>query len=545
MDAGSFSDPGDAGDSQTRSDPGPAYGRSVLTQHNDFGRTGAFLFETNLTVSAVRGGFGKLFARAVDDQVYAQPLVVSDVDVSGVGVRNIVVVATVNDSVYAFDADDPAATDALWQRSFLSAGVSPPHNTEMSGACSGHYVDFSGNIGIVGTPVVDPSSMTLYVVARTKENGAFFQRLHAISLADGSERPGSPALIYGTVSAGAGKPSVGFDPLHQNQRAGLALVDGVVYVAYGGHCDWKPFYGWIFGYDATSLERVRLFNAAPTGDSAGVWQGGQAPSSEGGDLFVVTGNGTVGVPGDPRSTLNRGQSIVRLRPNGPALDVVTWFTPYNYAVDNPSDVDLGTTGLLLVPGTRLAVSGSKSGFLYVVNRDDMGGLTSSRSGDDNIVQYVNVNHPQRIYGSPAFWRGPDRAFVYIWAENDQLKAFPLASTSTAPGSAPLDVSGVVASAVSAPGMPGGLLSISANGATRGTGIVWAARDLSGDANQRVRPGMLEAFDAETLEEIWSNQTDKARDDCGNLAKFSYPTIVNGKVYLASFSNQLCVYGSIP
>jgi hypothetical protein len=261
--------------------------------------------------------------------------------------------------------------------------------------------------------------------------------------------------------------------------------------------------------------------------------------------LVVTGNGTVGVSGNPRSTLNRGQSIVRFRPSGPSLDVITWFTPYDYMVDNPSDVDLGTTGLLLVPETRLAVSGSKSGFLYVVNRDDMGGLTSSTSGDDNIVQYIDVNHPKRIYGSPVYWRGPDTGFVYVWAEDDQLKAFPLAATDTTPGSAPLDVARVMTSAVSAPGMPGGLLSVSANGSAHGTGIIWAARDLAGDANQRVRPGMLEAFDAETLEELWSNQTNAARDDCGNLAKFSYPTIVNGKVYLPSFSGRVCVYGLAP
>jgi hypothetical protein len=415
----------------------------------------------------------------------------------------------------------------------------------MTGACSGHYTDFSGSIGIVGTPVVDPETQTLFLVARTKENGAFYQRLHALSLADGSERPGSPVVAYATVSAGAGMPGVGFDPLHENQRAGLALVDGTVYVGWGGHCDWQPFYGWLMGYDAHTLEQVSVYNAAPTGDSAGVWQGGQAPSAEGSDLFVVTGNGTIGTPADPRSTLNRGQSILRLRPNGATLDVVTWFTPHDYRIANLSDTDLGTSGLLLVPGTRLAVSGSKAGYLYVVNRDDMGGLTRSSSGDDNIVQYIDVHSPSRIYGSPVFWRGPDRAFVYVWSEDDQLKAYPLASTSTTPGSAPLDVANVLTSAVSPPGMPGGLLSISSNGSARGTGIVWAARDISGNANQRVLPGMLQAFDAETLEELWNNQTNKARDDCGNFAKFSYPTVANGKVYLASFSKQVCVYGLGP
>lgn len=556
MDSGRVGDAGHVMDAAVRnhdarvndaySDAGlPPNRRAVLTQHNDLARTGACLFEETLTVDSVRSGsFGKIATRAVDDQVFAQPLVVPGVAIRGVGDRNVLVVATVNDTVYAFDADDASVTDPFWTRSFLTAGATPPRNTDMTGACSGHYVDFSGNIGIVGTPVVDPATQTLFLVARTKENGAFYQRLHALSLADGSERPGSPVAVYATVSAGPGVPGVGFDPLHENQRAGLALVDGVVYVGWGGHCDWQPFYGWLMGYDATTLEQVRVYNAAPTGDSAGIWQGGQAPSAEGGDLFVVTGNGTIGTPADPRSALNRGQSIVRLRPSGATLDVVTWFTPHDYKLANLSDTDLGTSGLLLIPGTRLAVSGSKAGYLYVVNRDDMGGLTRSTSGDDNIVQYIDVNSPARIYGSPVFWRGPDRAFVYVWAEDDQLKAYPLAGTSTAPGSAPLDVANVLRSAVAAPGMPGGLLSISANGNTRGTGIVWAARDIAGNANQRVLPGMLQAFDAETLEELWSNQTNKARDDCGSFAKFSYPTIANGKVYLASFSKQVCVYGVI-
>lgn len=518
---------------------------SVLTQHNDLARTGANLFEEVLTVESVRSSrFGKVATRAVDDQVYAQPLVVTGVDMPGLGVRNLLVVATVNDSVYAFDADDASVTEPLWKRSFLSSGVVPPRNTDMTGACSGHYVDYSGNIGIAGTPVVDPDTLTLFLVARTKESGAFYQRLHALSLVDGSERAGSPVLVYATVSAGAGMPSVGFNPLHENQRAGLALVDGTVYVGWGGHCDWPPFYGWLMGYDAATLEQVRVYNAAPTGDSAGIWQGGQAPSADEHDLFVVTGNGKVGTAGNPRDVLNRGQSIVRLRPTQASLDVVTWFTPYDYPVSNTADTDLGTSGLLLVPDTRFGVSGSKGGFMYVVNRDDMGGLTSSNSGDDNIVQYIDVHHPSRIYGSPVFWRGPDRAFLYVWSEDDQLKAFPLVSTSTTPGSSPFDVANVLRSAVSLPGMPGGLLSISANGSTRGSGIVWAARDVSGNANQRVLPGMLQAFDAETLEEIWNNQTDKARDDCGNFAKFSYPTIANGKVYLPTFSNQVCVYGSI-
>jgi hypothetical protein len=515
----------------------------VLTQHDDLGRTGANLRETTLSVAEVRSGrFGKLFARTVDDQIYAQPLVVSALDVPGRGPTDVVFVATVNDTLYAFDASDPQDDAPIWSRRLVKGSEVPPRNTDMTGACNGHYTDFSGNIGIVGTPVIDRDSGTLYAVARTKEDGNFVQKLHAVDIRDGTERDGSPVTITASIEVDGGSP-VAFDPLHENQRAALTLVSGVVYVAWAGHCDWPPYHGWILGYDATTLERVVAYSTTPRGSAGGVWQSGQGLASDGTALFAVVGNGTVGVPGDPRSLVNRGESILKLVPSGGTLAVESYFTPYDYATLDDQDLDLGSAGALLVPDSHLAVTGGKGGWLYVVDRDRMGGLTTSTTADDNVVQTFDVSSPDHIQGSPVFWKGPRGSFVYVWAQNNPLKAFPYLGAAYAPGTTVLDVDHVVTSSVVAPfGEPGGLLSISADGSNPGSGIVWASRPLSGDANQEVRPGIFHAFDAETLGELWNSRQNAARDDCGNFAKFSYPTVANGRVYLASFSGQLCVYG---
>jgi len=518
---------------------------SVLTQHDDIARTGQNLQEMALTVASVASArFGKIFSRAVDDQVYSQPLLVAGVDLPGRGPTNVLYVATVNDTVYAFDADDPSADAPIWKRSFLDGTAIPVRNTDMTGACNGHYTDFTGNIGVVGTPVIDPSTGTLYAVARTHEGTKFVQRLHAISIVDGTERPSSPVEIIASVpGTGEGGTLIAFDPLKENQRPALLLLNGIVYIGFAGHCDWGPYHGWILGYDATTLTREVVHNTTPGGNAGGVWQSGQGPSSDGQDLFVITGNGTVGEGGDPRVTTNRGESFMKLRRSGSSLKVESFFTPYNYADLELGDLDLGTAGLLLIPGTRLGVSGGKQGILYVVDIDDMGGLTSSTTTDDNVIQTFAIGPPYRIAGSPIFWKGPSKSFVYVWGDSTPLVALPFLGASYQPGSKVLDVDHMLSSSDSVlPSDPGAMLSLSANGSAHGTGVVWASRPLTGNANQATRPGIVSAYDAETLTELWNSQTNAARDDCGNFAKFSYPTVANGKVYVASFSNQVCVYG---
>ncbi len=520
---------------------------AVFTQHNDNARTGENLNEAILNVDNVNvKQFGLLYTRPVDDQIYAQPLIVTNVTLPGNGVHNLLIVATVNDSVYAFDANDPAVIAPYWQVSFLGPNVVPPKNSDMTGACGGNYKDFSGTFGIVSTPVIDPATGTLYLLARTKEFGTnFVQRLHALDITTGAERPNSPVIVTAAIP-GTGSGNVGgmitFDPQKENQRTGLALVNGVVYICWASHCDWGPYHGWMIGYDKTTLQQAVVYNDTPNGVNGGIWMSGQAPSADAaGNLYISVGNGTVGVSGDPRNTTNRGESFLKLTRNGTNLTVAGWFTPYNYPTLESGDLDLGSAGLLLIPGTTLAFSGGKEGVAYLVNRDNMGGLSGSTTADTNIVQSFTVS-PDEIHGGPVWWDGPDGSFAYIWPASVHLQQYRFD-----PGAGKFVLPPYAQSPTPAPnGQPGGILSISANGANAGTGILWASHQLVGDANQSVQPGILHAYNAQNVtNELWNSEQDSARDAVGNFAKFVPPTVANGKVYLATFSARLDVYGLFP
>ncbi len=524
----------------------------VLTQRNDIARSGLNLQERALNAGNVRRGtFGKLFSRAVDDELYAQLLVVSGLEVPGKGAHNVVLAATVNNSVYAFDADDPAEAEPLWHVNYTPASARPARATDMTGACGGNYRDFSNNIGIVGTPVIDRGTNTMYFVARSVESGAQVQRLHAVDIRDGSERPNSPVVIAGAVPGngdGSADGTVAFDPLKQNQRAGLLLLNGVVYISWGGHCDWPPYHGWLIGYDAATLAQAVVWNVTPDGAGGGIWQSGQGLASDGTYIYAVSANGTVGKESDPSSTRNRSESILKLVRAGNTLEIVTWFTPYDWANLVRRDIGLGSTGLLLIPGTHLGVSGAKGGRLYVVDTDDMGGISAPGS-DDNIIQSFGLNEPNNLHGTPLYWDGPDGARVFTWANEDYLKSFPFLGPSYRDATV-LDVENVEQNTVRAPSdeeevtlTPGGFLALSADGKVPGSAILWASLPLSGNANQEVRPGLLRAFDAADLSrELWNNRDNKHRDRCGKFAKFAVPTVANGKVHLGSFSKRFCVYG---
>src|SRR5436190_5423297 len=272
---------------------------AVTTQHNDAARTGANLSETTLTTTNVNvSEFGKLFERTVDDEIYAQPLYVEGVNMAALGIRNVVYVATNNDSVYAFDADDPAAAAPLWRVNYTNpaAGIVPVSRTDVGQAC-GTYVDFAGNIGIGGTPVIDAASQAMYFVTRTKESGAFVQRLHGIDIRDGSERPGSPLVIQASVvGTGDGRDAqnnIAFNARTQNQRAGLLLDHGTVYITWASYCDQGPYHGWILVYDAATLQQAMVYNTTPDGGLGGIWQSGAGLTADAaGNLYTLTGNGS-------------------------------------------------------------------------------------------------------------------------------------------------------------------------------------------------------------------------------------------------------------
>lgn len=515
--------------------------KNVLTQHYDLNRTGWFNQETTLTARNVKpGAFGKLFSRTVDDQIYAQPLVVQ-LNVPGVGTRNVMIVATVNNSLYAFDADSAKVSAPYWQVSLNPAGSRAIKNTDMTGACGGGYRDFSGNMGIVGTPVIDPATNTLYIVARSvNSSNQFAQYLHAIDLSTGNEKSSSPVLITATVN-GVGDGSVNgkitFDPQKQNQRPGLLLFNGVVYIAWASHCDWGPYHGWLMGYDATTLQQLRVYNTTPDGYNGGIWMSGAGPSmDENGNIYVAVGNGSVGKNGNYSDPTNRSESALKLTPNGSGFTLATYFTPKNIADLEASDLDFGVTEVMLIPGTNRALVGCKDGNIYLLNRDAMGGFSST---SNNVLQTINLGTNAHLRSSFAYYKGSQKEFVYTWSENSLLKALPYDRS----GTGIFDLANTISSPAQGPiGNNGALLSVSSNGSIDSTAVLWTSYAANGDANQSVRPGILRAFDAtDVTKELW-NSSFYSTDNPGNYAKFNCPVVANGKVYLATFSNQLIVYG---
>ena len=513
----------------------------VLTQHNDLSRTGWYRQETILNTKNVKAGsFGKIFTRTVDNQIFAQPLVMLNVNVPNAGIKNIVFVATVNNTLYAFDADSVNATNPYWQVNLSPAGSRPPKNTDMTGACGGGYRDFTGNIGIVGTPVIDSATKTLYVVARSvNTNNVFEQYLHALDITTGAEKPNSPKLITAQV-AGNGDGNIGgivyFDPQKQNQRCGLLLLNGNVYITYASHCDWGPYHGWILSYNKTTLLQTRVYNTTPNGYYGGIWMSAAAPAAdELGNIYVSVGNGSVGYNGDLSNTINRSESALKLIPSDTSFTVSSFFSPMNINELEAADLDFGVTQMLLIPGTNRVTTSSKDGHIYLMNRDDMGGYNTNTN---NVVQTIDLGVNAHLRSSLSYYKGTQKEFVYSWSENALLKAFPYNRIT-----GKFDIDSTVSSGVQGPvGNNGALLSVSSNGAVDSTAILWASYAANGDANQSVRPGILRAFDAnDVTKELW-NSSQYQTDIPGNYAKFNCPTIVNGKVYLATFSNKLVVYG---
>ncbi|MGA7766964.1 MAG: IPT/TIG domain-containing protein [Candidatus Sulfotelmatobacter sp.] len=501
---------------------------SVTTHHNDVGRTGQNLNETILNTSNVNvNQFGKLFACQVDGYVYAQPLYVAQVTISS-ALHNVVYVATENNSVYAFDADNGAQ---LWH---VNLGTPVP-STDVSST----YKDLTPVIGITGTPVIDPVSSTLYVVAKTKNtsNSTYHQNLHAVDITSGAEMPGSPVEITASV-AGSGSGSSGgtiaFQPLYQLNRPGLLLLNGVVYIAFGSHGDIGPYHGWVLGYSASTLAQMAVFNTTPNGSEGAIWQGGQGLVADTDNIYFMTGNGSFEAN---TGGTEYGDSVVKLA-TSMGLSVSDYFTPDNQGSLNQSDADLGSGGPILLPGTSSIVGGGKDGILRLINTASMGEYNSVLNADLQEFQATSG----KIMIGPIYWNSPNHGpVVYLWGPGDYLKAFEFLNGSFQ--TTPISQSTMTNPAGNSNAAP---LSLSANGSTSGTGIVWAALSYSGDSNQQTVTGILRAFDATNLTtELWDSQKNATRDSVGNYAKFAPPTIANGKVYLATFSNQLLVYGLVP
>jgi len=511
---------------------------SVLTYHNDIRRTGANHNETMLNTTTVNvKQFGKLFSYPVDADIYTQPLYVPGVSIPGKGAHNVVYVATQNDSVYAFDADTKTGKNALplWHVNFTNParGITPVPVTDVQ---PGDYnQNIHGTIGIMGTPVIDLKTRTLYLVARTKENGAYVQRLHALDITSGTEKLGGPKTIQAAVTgSGVGNISgqISFNPKIQNQRAGLALDHGVVYIAWSSHGDSGDYHGWVIGYDAATLQQTGIFNDTPDGSQGGIWQSGQPPAVDSnGYLYLMTGNGTFDASIGGR---NMSESFVKLAPR--TLKLVDWFTQHDAQYLNDNDEDLNSGGVLLIPGCGCLLGGGKQGRFFLLNSSKLGGYSMN---DSQVRQAFQASNGGEIKGSPVYYVSPTLgALTYVWPETDFLKGFRINGSTFNPN--PVTQSIFTAPSV---GGPGGFLSISANAAKPGTGILWATMPYNADANDSIAGGVLRAFDASNLrKELWNSRINPARDNFGKFAKFVPPTIANGKVYAATFSNQLVVYG---
>ncbi|MGF7080824.1 discoidin domain-containing protein [Mucilaginibacter sp. UYCu711] len=515
--------------------------KDVLTQHNNLYRTGWYSSEKILNTKNVKqGSFGKIFSRAVDDQIYAQPLVKLNLSIPGKGKRNVVFVATVNNTVYAFDADSANRSIPYWKVNLTPRDSRPVKNSDMTEACAGNYRDFTGNIGIVGTPVIDPATNTIYLVSRNFNTiyRTYEQYIHALDITTGVARPNSPTLITARVSglgSGSVRGKIYFDAQKENQRCGLLLLRGIVYVTWASHCDWTPYHGWILGYDKKSLTQKIVYNTTPQGYNGGIWMSGAAPAAdEYGNLYVAVGNGSVGVGSDLSDVTNRSESAVKLKPQGSKLIVKTFFTPNNILELEETDLDFGVTEVMLVPGTTMAITACKDGKIYILNRNNMGGY---HSDGNKPLQTINLGTNAHLRSSFTYYKGQNNQFVYSWSENGLLKAFPLDRTSQQ-----LDLTKTISSGVQGPtGNSGAFLSISSNNSIDSTAVLWATYAADGDANQAVRSGILRAFSASDItKELWHSSSNEANG--GNYAKFNCPTIINGKVYLATFSNKLNVYG---
>jgi len=494
---------------------------SVTTAQNDISRTGANLNENILTTSNVTvSKFGQLFSRAVDGYLYAQPLYVPAVTISGT-THNVVYVATMNDTIYAFDADNPNASAPLWQ---TSLGTAVPATTAYlpENATGG----LAPTTGILSTPVIDLNTQTLYAVALVLAGSPASPtyQLHALDMTTGAEKLSGPATIQASIN-GSGPDSVNgvitFNAAEHLQRTGLLLVNGNIYFAFASYGDITPYHGWVMGYSETTLQQTAVLNVAPGGE-AGIWQsGGGLSADSSGFVYLCTGNGAWD------GTVNFGESCLKLNPSQ-GLSVTDFFTPYNYSSLNATDSDVGSSRPLLIPGTSLLVTGGKEGTLYVLNQNDLGQLTG---GNTNIVQEFDVGG--KVYGSLVYWNNPATPTLFVWAANGNLAAYRFSGGlfNTNPASA---------SAITA--FYGAAVSVSSNGGAAGSGIVWATAS-SASPGQNAVPGTLHAFDATNLtNELWNSDQNSARDALGNIAKFAAPTVANGKVYVSTFSNQLVVYG---
>ncbi|HVO62131.1 MAG TPA: hypothetical protein VMT53_14430 [Terriglobales bacterium] len=500
---------------------------SVPTFKYDATRTGLNSYEIKLTPSNVSSHFGKLFAASVDGLVFAQPLYLPNLSMPGQGTRDVIFVATEHDSVYALDAD---TGQQLWQVSFIdpSHGITTVPTSVANDP--GGRTGLGPEVGITGTPVIDPDTNTIYVSVMTYESAQAVHRLHALDIFTGAEKFGGPVVITASVPGnGDGNDGAGHIPFHsltQNQRSGLLLNNGVLYIAFASFSDVHPYHGWLFAYDPQTLQQIAVLNTSPNGEGAGIWQGAAAPAADAdGNIYLATADGTFDLDGGGHDI---GDTLLKLKLTNGSFDILEWFTPYNQNCLNLDDLDFGAGGPALLPDSistrRLLVAPSKEGRFYVIDRDSMGDYRSD--ADTQIIDWVLINSlscssgqltadghtTNRIYGSMSYFNNS----VYVGAANTTFKRYTVADD------------GKVTLASQTPNSfqtRGAASVISASGTDNA--ILWVT-EFATDTHQAI----LHAYDAMDLSHEYYSSVSTS-DAIGRGVVFTVPVVANGKVYVGS------------
>ncbi len=518
---------------------------NVLTWRYDNTHQGQNTQESILTPTNVNTNtFGKLFSQTVDGNVFAQPLYVKNLTLPNGTTHNVVFIATENDSVYAFDADSNGGADSLplWQASMLStahgaaAGATTVPSTDVQSGTG----DINPVIGITSTPVIDLTAGAIFVVAASKENGTYVQRLHALNILTGNELSGSPVALSGSVPGNGNGSSGGklaFSTLWQNNRVALGLFNGSIYIAFGSHGDDGPFHGWVLVYNETSLAQTAAYCTSPNGSGDGIWGAGAGMPidtvSANGRLFLTTGNGDLTDYPPISASVDFGESVLRFDLSNGGFTPTDAFTTFNQAALTTSDEDVGSGGVLMLPdqpGTypHLLIQAGKEGRIVVLNRDALNGYSPGGTSNPNAVQDITgqLQGPDSgLWSTPAYWNGN----VYMWAEGNPLKMFTLtngvlSSTYTAKSSFSLNY-------------PGATPVVSSNGTSNG--ILWA---IETDLYNTNGSSILYAFNATNIgSELYGSNQNPTRDDAGPAIKFQVPVVTNGKVYVGA-GHQFDVYG---
>ncbi|HTW48998.1 MAG TPA: Ig-like domain-containing protein [Acidobacteriaceae bacterium] len=510
----------------------PGTGVNIPTWHVDDNRSGLNAGEQSLTPANVTSAtFGKLFSYLVDGYVYGEPLIMSNVTINGVA-HNVLYVATEHDTVYAFDADSGNQTP-LWQTSLLEPGETPLSN--------GVIVPWQG---VTSTPVIDPTTNTLYVVSvqTTGCSGCGTFRLSALDITTGAQKYGGPVTI--TASVPGTNPSGNGSTVTLNtgciQRAALLVANGNVYIGVGGCTT-----GWLLAYNETTLAQVAVWNASPNlagegtyASAGGIWMGGGGPVADSsGNIYVTTGNG----PWDGMTAFS--DSVVRF---SPTLQLEDYFTPQVYQYMDCADADLASGGLLLIPGTTTLVSGGKIGMLYLNNSQNLGHEQVNDAGAEQELWFESDLMPPyatsctdssgthdatinsyEIFGTSAYYNG----YVYLGISATSSTAVAPVRQFQWSSSALTLTPGAYAMPSQPENTRGTTPFISSNGDMNG--IVWMINEGVPLQEGTPTPATLYAYDADNFPNQLYNSSQNAADQAGYAIKFTSPVVANGKVYIST------------